>query len=348
MRLTKFDFSLPKELIATRPKVPRSSSRLLYYNQNILRDLSFFDLPEQLKAGDLLVFNNTKVIPALLYGVIEETDKPKEKWNRLEFLLTKRLAVDHWLCLCKPIKKLKLHKHIIFSNDLTGKAVERCKDGVVVKFKYFGDFFLLLAKTGQMPLPPYIRKFRPADSQDKDDYQTIFSTTIGSIASPTASLHFDSNMMQKIEAKGIKTCFVTLHVGIGTFLPIRTEHISDHKMHEEFGEIDLATTEIINDALTSGRRVIPVGTTSLRILESSASKSGQIANYKGFTDIYITPGFNFRVTSALITNFHLPKSSLFILISSFIGLEAAKQLYTHAIKNKYRFYSYGDASLLIP
>ena len=348
MRLTEFDFFLPKELIATRPKVPRSNSRLLYYNQNILRDLSFFDLPDQLKTGDLLVFNNTKVIPALLHGVVEETDKPKEKWNRLEFLLTKRLAVNQWLCLCKPLKKLKLNNHIIFSNDLSGKVVDRRKDGVVLEFQYVGDFFLLLAKTGQMPLPPYIRKFRPADAQDKDDYQTIFSTTIGSIASPTAALHFDSDLMERIEAKGVKTCFVTLHVGIGTFSPIRTEYICDHIMHAEFGEIDLPTSEIINDALTSGRRVIPVGTTSLRILESSATKSGHIENFKGFTNIFIKPGFKFRVTSALITNFHLPKSSLFILISSFVGLEVAKQLYSHAITNKYRFYSYGDASLLIP
>ena len=348
MQLSEFDFYLPNELVATRPVVPRSESRLLSYKEGNISDLSFVDLPEQLLPGDLLVFNNTKVIPALITGYLENVSIPKENWRRFEFLLTKNLTSDRWLCLCKPSKKLQLQDQIFFSKYLSGTVVEKTKDGIVIEFRYDGDFFTQLDKTGQMPLPPYIRKFRSVDERDKDDYQPIFSKRLGSIASPTASLHFDKELIHRIKERGIRTCFVTLHVGLGTFFPIRTANINNHEMHPEFGEINTAAKKLINSVLALGNRVIPVGTTSLRILESSVATDGKIKVFKGFTNIYITPGFKFRIASGLITNFHLPKSSLFILIASFVGLESAKNLYLHAIRNKYRFYSYGDASLLIP
>ena len=347
MKLSQFDFSLPKELIATRPVKPRSYSRLLYAENDHLSDLHFFDLPNKLIPGDLLVFNNTRVIPALIIGSIEVQAKAEKRLKEFEFLLTKRLSLDSWLCLCKPAKKIAVNTQIIFSKELYGKVLDKTIGGLIIQFQYSGDFFHLLEKFGKMPLPPYIRKFRPVDERDGEDYQPIFSSELGSIASPTASLHFDNDLLKKIVKKGIQSCFVTLHVGVGTFVPIRSENIHEHKMHEEIGEIDIQAAEIINKTLRSGQRVIAVGTTSLRILESVA-KDGRISPYKGATDIYITPGFNFTVASALITNFHLPKSSLFILIASFIGLERAKKLYAHAISKGYRFYSYGDASLLVP
>ena len=348
MRLSEFNFVLPKELVATRPAVPRSDSKLLTYKEGRIEDLSFFQLPSQLRSGDLLVFNNTRVIPALITGILKEPNLPSEKGKRFEFLLIRKLGKDLWLCWCKPSKKLELQKQIIFSEKFFGKAVRKQKDGVVIKFEYSGNFFKMLEKDGQMPLPPYIRKYRSVDDRDKNDYQPIFSSVLGSIASPTASLHFDQRLLKVIREAAIQICFVTLHVGVGTFSPIRTEIINEHQMHSETGEINEDTARIINNVLASGKRVIPVGTTSLRILESSVDDDGKLTSFKGSTNIYITPGFKFKIASGLITNFHLPKSSLFILIAAFIGLESAKDIYSHAIKNKYRFYSYGDASLLIP
>ena len=348
MHISEFDFLLPKELIASRPVKPRSSSRLLYAKNNYLSDLQFFDLPKLLVPGDLLVFNNTRVIPALILGSLVVQDEPKEHWKKVEFLLVERLSLDSWLCLCKSSRKISIKTQIIFSKDLSGEIFNRTSDGVIIKFRYSGDFFNLLKQCGQMPLPPYIRKLRAVDGQDTNDYQPIFSSEMGSIASPTASLHFDNELIKALLKKGVKTCFVTLHVGLGTFTPIRVENIYNHRMHEEIGEINLGAAQIINRTIASGQKVIAVGTTSLRILESVAKKNGKITSFKGSTDIYITPGFNFKVASALLTNFHLPKSSLFILVASFIGLEEAKKLYAHAINRKYRFYSYGDTSLLIP
>ena len=348
MHISEFDFLLPKELIASRPVKPRSSSRLLYAKNNYLSDLQFFDLPKLLVPGDLLVFNNTRVIPALILGSLVVKDEPKEHWKKVEFLLVERLSLDSWLCLCKSSRKISIKTQIVFSKELSGEIFSRTSDGVIIKFRYSGDFFNLLKQCGQMPLPPYIRKLRAVDGQDTNDYQPIFSSEMGSIASPTASLHFDNELIKALLKKGVKTCFVTLHVGLGTFTPIRVENIYNHRMHEEIGEINLGAAQIINRTIASGQKVIAVGTTSLRILESVAKKNGKITSFKGSTDIYITPGFNFKVASALLTNFHLPKSSLFILVASFIGLEEAKKLYAHAINRKYRFYSYGDASLLIP
>ncbi len=348
MHISDFDFLLPKELIASRPVNPRSSSRLLYAKNNNFSDLQFFDLPKLLVPGDLLVFNNTRVIPALVLGSLVVQGEPKEHWKEIEFLLAERLSLDTWLCLCKSPRKISIKTQFSFSKELSGEVLNRTSHGVIIKFQYSGDFFNLLEQCGQMPLPPYIRKLRAVDGQDTNDYQPIFSSELGSIASPTASLHFDNELIEKLLKKGVKTCFVTLHIGLGTFTPIRVENIYDHRMHEEIGEINMEVAQTINRAIDSGQRVIPVGTTSLRILESVAKKNGKITSFEGGTDIYITPGFSFRVASALITNFHLPKSSLFILIASFIGLEEAKKLYAHAINKKYRFYSYGDASLIIP
>ena len=348
MHISEFDFLLPKELIASRPVKPRSSSRLLYAKNNYLSDLKFFNLPKLLEPGDLLVFNNTRVIPALILGSLVVEGESKEHWKEIEFLLVERLSLDSWLCLCKSSRKISIKTQFIFSKELSGEVLNRTSDGVIIKFQYSGDFFNLLKQCGQMPLPPYIRKLRAVDDQDKYDYQPIFSSEMGSIASPTASLHFDNELIKTLLKKGVKSCFVTLHVGIGTFTPIRAENIYNHRMHEEIGEINMESAQIINRTIASGQRVIAVGTTSLRILESVMKKNGKITSFKGGTDIYITPGFSFKVTSALITNFHLPKSSLFILIASFIGLEKAKKIYAHAVNKKYRFYSYGDASLLIP
>ena len=348
MHISEFDFLLPKELIASRPVKPRSSSRLLYAKNNYLRDLQFLDLPKLLVPGDLLVFNNTRVIPALILGSLVVQGKSKEHWREIEFLLVERLSLDSWLCLCKSSRKISIKTQFIFSKELSGKVLNRTSDGVIIKFQYSGDFFNLLKQCGQMPLPPYIRKLRAVDGQDAYDYQPIFSSEMGSIASPTASLHFDHELIRTLFKNGVKSCFVTLHVGLGTFTPVRVENIHNHRMHEEIGEINMESAQIINRTIASGQRVIAVGTTSLRILESVARDNGKITSFKGGTDIYITPGFVFKVTSALITNFHLPKSSLFILIASFIGLKEAKKLYAHAINKKYRFYSYGDASLLMP
>ena len=348
MNLSEFDFNLPKELIATRPTIPRSGSKLLCSHDNKISDHFCSQLPELLESGDLLVFNDTKVIPALLHGIQIEQNFPKEDWQNFEFLLSKKISSDVWFCLCKPSKKLKLNSHIFFSKELLGKVVIKEKNGVVVKFDYSGDFIAILKEIGLMPLPPYIRKIRPVDKKDDIDYQPVFSNKWGSIASPTASLHFDTDLINRLKIKGIKKCFVTLHVGLGTFYPIRSSNIYDHEMHAEFGEIKLETKKIINNALNLGKRVIAVGTTSLRIIESAASKNKKINSFNGYTNIYITPGFKFKVASGLITNFHLPKSSLFVLVSSFIGFDAAKNVYSHAIENKYKFYSYGDASFLIP
>ncbi len=347
MDISNFDFDLPKSLIASRPTSPRSSSKLLFYNYSKIQDLHFLDLPDILNNNDLLVFNNTKVLPALLYGYIEYIQKTKIFKRKFEFLLVNKINNDDWFSLCKPLKKIETGNKIFFSNCLSAQIIKKDINGVILRFEYSGKFTDNINKLGLMPIPPYIRKIRNSDIFDKKDYQSIFSEKLGSIASPTASLHFDDLLLYNLRKKGVNFCFVTLHIGIGTFSSMRTKNIFDHKMHSEYGEINLETSEIINNSLKQGGRIIPVGTTSLRILETATIKNKKIQAFSGYTNIFITPGYKFKIISGLITNFHLPKSSLFVLVASLLGLQNAKDIYSHAIRNKYRFYSYGDGSIFL-
>ncbi len=344
MDLSNFDFDLPNRLIALRPVRPRSSAKLLFYCNRLIKDYNFLNLPDLLCEKDLLIFNNTKVLPALLYGYVNSNNNDKKR--KFELILVNQINDKSWFCICKPLKKIHSGDYIFFSDELNAQVLNKNKKGLILKFEFEGNFFNHLHNVGIMPIPPYIRKIRNADDLDKIDYQSIFSNKTGSIAAPTASLHFDSKLIKGLKEKGINFCFLTLHVGIGTFNPIRSENINDHKMHSEYGEINKETAEMVTKTLKSGGRVIPVGTTSLRILESLDCKNKIVKPFCGFTDIFIKPGHKFKIASGLITNFHLPKSSLFVLVSSFVGLETAKKIYSHAIKNDYRFFSYGDGSIL--
>ena len=344
MDLSNFDFDLPNRLIALRPVRPRSNAKLLFYSNRLIKDYNFLNLPDLLCEKDLLIFNNTKVLPALLYGYVNSNYNDKKR--KFELILVNQINDKSWFCICKPLKKIHSGDYIFFSDELNAQVLNKNKKGLILKFEFEGNFFNHLNNVGIMPIPPYIRKIRNVDDLDKRDYQSIFSNKIGSIAAPTASLHFDSKLIKGLKEKGINFCFLTLHVGIGTFNPIRSENINDHKMHSEYGEINKETAEMVTKTLKSGGRVIPVGTTSLRILESLDCKNKIVKPFCGFTDIFIKPGYKFKIASGLITNFHLPKSSLFVLISSFVGLETAKKIYSHAIKNDYRFFSYGDGSIL--
>ena len=344
MDLSNFDYDLPNRLIALRPVRPRSNAKLLFYSNRLIKDYNFVNLPDLLCEKDLLIFNNTKVLPALLYGYVNSNYNDKKR--KFELILVNQINDKRWFCICKPLKKIHSGDYIFFSDELKAQVLNKNKKGLILKFEFEGIFFNHLNNVGIMPIPPYIRKIRNADDLDKRDYQSIFSNKIGSIAAPTASLHFDSKLIKGLKEKGINFCFLTLHVGIGTFNPIRSENINDHKMHSEYGEINKETAEMVTKTLKSGGRVIPVGTTSLRILESLDCKNKIVKPFCGFTDIFIKPGYKFKIASGLITNFHLPKSSLFVLVSSFVGLETAKKIYSHAIKNDYRFFSYGDGSIL--
>ena len=344
MDLSNFDYDLPNRLIALRPVRPRSNAKLLFYSNRLIKDYNFVNLPDLLCEKDLLIFNNTKVLPALLYGYVNSNYNDKKR--KFELILVNQINDKSWFCICKPLKKIHSGDYIFFSDELNAQVLNKNKKGLILKFEFEGNFFNHLNNVGIMPIPPYIRKIRNADDLDKRDYQSIFSNKIGSIAAPTASLHFDSKLIKGLKEKGINFCFLTLHVGIGTFNPIRSENINDHKMHSEYGEINKETAEMVTKTLKSGGRVIPVGTTSLRILESLDCKNKIVKPFCGFTDIFIKPGYKFKIASGLITNFHLPKSSLFVLVSSFVGLETAKKIYSHAIKNDYRFFSYGDGSIL--
>ena len=347
MDLSNFDFKLPKGMIASRPLYPRSSAKLLFYEKSSIKDLVFFNLPEILNKNDLLVFNNTKVLPALLYGHVIKSKNENLINKKFEILLVNQFDKKDWFCVCKPLKKVEVGSKIYFSDKLSAQILKKEQKGIILRFVFKGNFYENLNKIGLMPIPPYIRKIRDADLSDKKDYQPIFSQKWGSIASPTASLHFDKELINKLKVKDIKFCFVTLHVGIGTFNPIRSKNIFDHEMHAEYGEINKETAIIINNTLKAGGRVIPVGTTSLRIVESMVLKENKIKPFNGYTNIFITPGYKFKIASGLITNFHLPKSTLFILVSSFVGLENAKNIYSHAIRKNYRFFSYGDGSILL-
>ncbi|KAB7615731.1 tRNA preQ1(34) S-adenosylmethionine ribosyltransferase-isomerase QueA [Amylibacter sp. SFDW26] len=349
MYLSDFDFNLPEELIALRPLKPRPSSRLLISDGGDKFDHHFSDICDYLQAGDRLVLNNTKVIPARLNGRRRRISDQGETFAAVEITLISCDAQGNWLSLAKPARRLNVGEEIYFDLELIATVISKNTEGVGLSFNKTGkEFDDVIANIGIMPLPPYIAAKRPADEQDHDDYQTVFAKELGAVAAPTASLHFDEALMDKLNAKGITFSEVTLHVGAGTFLPVKTDDISAHKMHSEWGHVsEQAATEIL-DTKEQGGRVIPVGTTALRLIETAARDTGQIQAWTGDTDIFIKPGFQFYATDGLITNFHLPKSTLLMLVSALIGLDRTREIYEHAIEKKYRFFSYGDGSLLFP
>tara|TARA_R110002110_G_scaffold194901_14_gene404103 strand:- start:518 stop:1582 length:1065 start_codon:yes stop_codon:yes gene_type:complete len=348
MKLSDFDFDLPEALIATRPAVPRSAARLLVADGDVLHDGQVTDLTHWLRAGDRLVLNDTRVIPARLTGTRARLSAQGPVSAKIEVTLLEPQADGTWAALIKPLRKLKLGEQVVFSPDLCA-TLEQIKDGQGhLRFNCAGDVFdAALNAAGAMPLPPYIAAKRPADARDKTDYQTVWARHAGAVAAPTASLHFDQPLLDALAQKGVTVSHVTLHVGAGTFLPVKVDDIADHKMHAEWGQVSATAAAEIAATKAAGGRVIPVGTTALRLIETAA-RDGRVQPWQGDTDIFITPGFTFHAADALITNFHLPRSTLMMLVSALIGPQTIKDVYAHAIAQKYRFFSYGDASLLIP
>jgi S-adenosylmethionine:tRNA ribosyltransferase-isomerase len=344
MKLSDFDFHLPQGLIATRPARPRSSARLLVAGPGDVRDLRVSDLPGVLRPGDRLVLNDTRVIPARLTGY---RDRDGQTARVAATLLEQR--GDLWSALVKPLRRLRDGEMVVFSPDLTAQVAGRQDGQALLRFNLTGaDFDRALAAAGAMPLPPYIESLRPADAADRDDYQTLWAARPGAVAAPTASLHFDAPLMAALALRGVTTTHVTLHVGAGTFLPVKTDDIADHRMHAEWGEVTPAAAADIATTRAAGGRIIPVGTTALRLIESAADGQGGVRPFQGDTAIFITPGFRFQVANGLMTNFHLPKSTLLMLVSALMGMDRMRAVYAHAIAEQYRFFSYGDASLLLP
>ena len=349
MQLSDFDFHLPEALIATRPVSPRSSARMLVAQGDRITDSRVDALTDWLRPGDRLVLNDTRVIPARLAGLRHRSGAQGDTHARIEVTLLDPRSDGTWSALVKPLKKLKISESVVFSDDLHA-VLEAVEDGQgVFRFNLTGDDFdAALDAAGQMPLPPYIAAKRAADDRDSTDYQTVFATHTGAVAAPTASLHFDQPLLDRLATHGVNFTRVTLHVGAGTFLPVKVDDITTHRMHAEWGRVtDQAAAEIAQTKAEGGR-VIPVGTTALRLIETAAAASAAIAPWQGKTDIFIYPGFEFRVTDALMTNFHLPKSTLMMLVSALMGADRIRTIYDHAVRNKYRFFSYGDASLLFP
>lgn len=345
MRLSDFDFDLPEALIATRPANPRSAARLLLAHGDRISDAQVLDLPDILRPGDLLVLNNTRVIPGRLFGT---RSRGEGAVARIEITLLEPQAQGTWRALAKPLRKVKDGETVVFGQGLSAIVTRRGESDLDLSFNASGDALdRALQAVGQMPLPPYIAAKRPADAQDNHDYQTVFARHSGAVAAPTASLHFDDDLLARLRARGVEFAEVTLHVGAGTFLPVKVEDVTTHKMHAEWGEVTPEAAARINAALDQGRRVIPVGTTALRLCES-AGRSGRVQPWTGPTDIFIYPGFEFRIATGLMTNFHLPKSTLMMLVSALMGKARIEAIYAHAIAQGYRFFSYGDSSLLLP
>lgn len=343
MHINNFDYHLPEEQIAQHPADKRDESRLLVVDRSTgqLENRHFYDILEYLVPGDCLVMNNSKVIPARLFGTKEITGA------KAEFLLIKRIKDDIWETMVKPGKKLHVGDRVSFSEDgsLSAKILEHGEGGTrIVRFEYEGDFHELLDKIGRIPLPPYIE--RESDEEDKERYQTVYCKEEGSVAAPTAGLHFTEELMRKAREKGVRIAFVTLHVGIGTFRPVKCDVIEEHKMHFEEYEIDEENAAIINETKKAGGRIISVGTTSTRTLESASTEEGVVMAGRGSTDIFIYPGYRFKVIDCLITNFHLPKSTLLMLVSALYNREKILEAYNEAVEQKYRFFSYGDAMFL--
>ncbi|KAA0970529.1 tRNA preQ1(34) S-adenosylmethionine ribosyltransferase-isomerase QueA [Aureimonas fodinaquatilis] len=345
MRVDLFDFDLPEERIALRPALPRESGRLLQVPASgTLQDHIIADLPGLLRPGDCLVFNDTRVIPARLFGIRQRGDTQA----RIEALLHMRQGADSWRAFLKPAKRVQVGEWLSFSEALSAQVVHKGEAGeATLVFDQSGPALdTAIAIAGTLPLPPYIASKRAVDEQDRKDYQTIYSKDAGAVAAPTAGLHFTPELMAALEAHGLEELFVTLHVGAGTFLPVKADDTQEHRMHGEIGSLDAATADRLNAARAEGRRIVAVGTTSLRLLESAADENGVIHPYHAATEIFITPGYQFRAVDVLLTNFHLPRSTLFMLVSAFSGLEKMHAAYAHAIATGYRFYSYGDACLL--
>ena len=342
MRVDLFDFELPPERIALRPARPRDAARMLVVEgERPFADRHVRDLPQLLRAGDVLVFNDTRVIPAQLEG--------RRGDARIGATLHKRLDLRRWQAFIRNAKRLKPGDTVEFGRGVSALAEERHADGSFT-LAFAGDepVEALLERAGTMPLPPYIAGKRATDEADRADYQTMFAREEGAVAAPTAALHFTPELVAALDSAGIARETLTLHVGAGTFLPVKAEDTESHAMHAEWGRIDAATAERLNAARSAGGRLIAVGTTSLRLLESAARADGTIAPFEGDTAIFITPGYRFKAVDGLMTNFHLPRSTLFMLVSALIGRERMLAAYAHAIAEEYRFYSYGDSSLLIP
>lgn len=354
MRVGAFDFELPEELIALRPARPRDSARLLHMRaEGGLDDRLVRDAPSLLRAGDLLVFNDTRVIPARLYG----TRLREASSVAVEATLIRRLSPSRWSALAKPGKRLSVGDRIRFGESADRACLLGALDAIIEAKGEEGEITLAfdlagpmldeaIAVAGAMPLPPYIAGKRAPDAADAADYQTVFATKEGAVAAPTAGLHFTDDLIARLDAAGVERATVTLHVGAGTFLPVKVEDTAQHRMHAEWREIPAATAEAVNRARAEGRRVIAVGTTALRSLESAADENGRLAPTSGDTAIFITPGYKFKIVDALWTNFHLPRSTLFMLVAAFAGLDRVRAAYAHAVAQRYRFYSYGDACLI--
>ena len=341
MRVDLFDFDLPTDRIALRPVRPRDAARMLLVEAGRISDRQVLDLPSLLRPGDVLVFNDTRVIPAQLEGRRGEAS--------IGATLHKREGLREWWAFVRNAKRIREGDLIEFGGGVQASAVRRDQAGAIL-LAFHGDepVEVLMERAGRMPLPPYIASKREADATDREDYQTIFARKEGAVAAPTAALHFTDRLLSLLDERGVEQETLTLHVGAGTFLPVKADDTAAHKMHSEWGRIDQATADRLNRARAEGSRLIAVGTTSLRLLESAVGDDGLIHRFDGDTAIFITPGYRFRAVDGLMTNFHLPKSTLFMLVSALMGLDTMKAAYAHAIAEKYRFYSYGDASLLLP
>ena len=341
MRVEEFDFDLPTDRIALRPARPRDAARMLLVEGREMADRQVLDLPDILRPGDVLVFNDTRVIPAQLEGRRGEAG--------VGATLHKREDLRSWWAFVRNAKRVRDGDVIDFGSGVRASAVRRDDSGAIL-LSFHGDepVELLLERAGEMPLPPYIASKRGADEADRDDYQTMFAREEGAVAAPTAALHFTDRLLGLLDERGVGRETLTLHVGAGTFLPVKADDTADHKMHSEWGRIDQPTADRLNRARQAGGRLIAVGTTSLRLLESAADGDGLIRPFEGDTAIFITPGYRFRAIDGLMTNFHLPKSTLFMLVSALMGLDTMQAAYAHAIREGYRFYSYGDSSLLLP
>ena len=339
MKTADFDFELPRELIAQRPAVPRDSARLLEA-QGALVDRTIGDLPGLLQPGDLMVFNDTRVIPALLTG--------RRGTTKVSVTLHKPGGAGMWAAFAKPARRLNAGDCIVFGDGFAAKIIEKREKGeIMLRFDLAGSkFHNMLERYGRAPLPPYIKRPELPDEQDQADYQTLFAERDGAVAAPTAGLHFTPGLMAALAERGVATAPLTLHVGAGTFLPVTVEAIADHKMHAEIGEIPAATADAVNATHARGGRVLAVGTTSLRLLESAADEDGTVRPFAGETSLFVTPGYRFRAVDQLLTNFHLPRSTLYMLVCAFAGTDHIRAAYAHAIAQRYRFYSYGDAMLL--
>ena len=340
MKTEIFNFDLPEELIANYPAEPRDAARLLYINGMSLSDKTMLDLPDLLRPNDVLVFNDTKVIPARLYGMRGEA--------AIEMTLFKQVNLSTWETLVKNARRLHTGDVVQFTPDFYATVLNKTDTGsVVVQFNVAGaDLFAMLHTIGTMPLPPYIKRERGGKESDKSDYQTMYARHEGAVAAPTAGLHFTPRLFDALEKKGIKKEFITLHVGGGTFLPVKVEDTDNHHMHAEYGIISADVAGRLNDYKREGRRIVAVGTTSLRLLESAADDQGVIHPFAQETSIFITPGYKFRAIDALFTNFHIPESTLFMLVCALAGIDEMKHAYKHAVEERYRFFSYGDACLI--